>query len=43
MGRRFAELAFTPLVKKLQEKHGSRRQYERIEQSVILGNQLGPD
>jgi hypothetical protein len=43
MGRRFAELAFTPLVKAQQEKHGSRRQYERVEQSVIPGSHLGPD
>jgi predicted pyridoxine 5'-phosphate oxidase superfamily flavin-nucleotide-binding protein len=35
MGRRFAELAFTPLVKEQQLKHGSRRQYERIENSMI--------
>jgi uncharacterized protein len=42
MGRRFAELAFTPLVKKHQLEHGSRRQYERIEQSAPTGNALGP-
>jgi uncharacterized protein len=41
MGRRFAELAFTPLVKEQQEKHGSRQTYERIEQSFILGSRLG--
>jgi predicted pyridoxine 5'-phosphate oxidase superfamily flavin-nucleotide-binding protein len=28
----FGSLAFTPLVKKLQERYGSRRQYERMEQ-----------
>lgn len=27
----FASLVFTPLVKKLQERYGSRRQYERME------------
>ena len=43
MGRRFAELAFTPLVKEQQKKHGSRRQYERVEQSIIAGSELGPD
>jgi len=43
MGRRFAELAFTPLVKEQQEKHGSRRAYERVEQSFIPGSHLGPD
>ena len=29
----FASLAFTPLVKKLQERYGSRQQYERMERS----------
>jgi predicted pyridoxine 5'-phosphate oxidase superfamily flavin-nucleotide-binding protein len=42
MGR-FQELAFTPLVKDLQLQHGSRRQYERMEQSALTGNTLGPD
>jgi predicted pyridoxine 5'-phosphate oxidase superfamily flavin-nucleotide-binding protein len=41
MGRRFAELAFTPLVKAQQEKHGSRSAYERVENSVIPGARLG--
>jgi predicted pyridoxine 5'-phosphate oxidase superfamily flavin-nucleotide-binding protein len=43
VGRRFAELAFSPLVKEQQLKHGSRRQYERIENSFIAGSELGPD
>lgn len=38
MGRRFAELAFTPLVKEQQLRHGSRHQYERIEKSDNPGN-----
>ncbi len=42
MGRRFQELAFTPLVKKHQQEHGSRRQYERMEQTAPPGNTLGP-
>jgi uncharacterized protein len=42
MGRRFAELAFTPLVKEHQRKHGSRYLYERVEQSSNLGDRLGP-
>jgi uncharacterized protein len=42
MGRRFAELAFTPLVKEQQEKHGSRYLYERAEQSDNTGDRLGP-
>ena len=41
MGRRFAEVAFTPLVKKQQELHGSRRQYQRVEESGEPGNRLG--
>ena len=42
MGRRFQELAFTPRVKEQQEEHGSRRQYERVEQTAPPGNTLGP-
>jgi predicted pyridoxine 5'-phosphate oxidase superfamily flavin-nucleotide-binding protein len=44
MGRRFAELAFTPLVKEQQRLHGSRQAYARVEQSVDpndLGDRLG--
>ncbi len=37
MGRRFQELAFTPLVKAHQREHGSRSQYERMEQSSPQG------
>lgn len=42
MGRRFAELAFTPRVKEQQEQHGSRHLYERMEQSNDVGDRLGP-
>jgi hypothetical protein len=42
MGRRFQELAFTPLVKEHQKEHGSRRQYERMEQAAPPGDVLGP-
>jgi predicted pyridoxine 5'-phosphate oxidase superfamily flavin-nucleotide-binding protein len=42
MSRRFAELAFTPLVKEQQRQHGSRSLYERVEQSAHLGDRLGP-
>jgi predicted pyridoxine 5'-phosphate oxidase superfamily flavin-nucleotide-binding protein len=42
MGRRFQELAFTPRVKDQQLQHGSRRQYERMEQSSPSGDTLGP-
>ncbi|HEY1984297.1 MAG TPA: pyridoxamine 5'-phosphate oxidase family protein [Terracidiphilus sp.] len=41
MSRRFAELAFTPLVKEQQRLHGSRHLYERAEQSFDLGDRLG--
>ena len=43
MSRRFAEIAFTPLVKQQQELHHSRRQYERVEQAGEAGDRLGPD
>jgi uncharacterized protein len=43
MGRRFQELAFTPLVKEHQKEHGSRSQYERLAERAPLGNTLGPD
>jgi predicted pyridoxine 5'-phosphate oxidase superfamily flavin-nucleotide-binding protein len=43
MGRRFAEIAFTPLVKQHQQLHGSRHLYERAEHSGDLGDSLGPD
>jgi predicted pyridoxine 5'-phosphate oxidase superfamily flavin-nucleotide-binding protein len=41
MSRRFAELAFTPLVKEQQQQHGSRHLYERMEESDDLGDRLG--
>jgi hypothetical protein len=40
MSRRFAELAFTPLVKEQQEQHGSRRQYARMEEMGEPGDRL---
>jgi len=43
MGRRFAELAFTPLVKQQQQLHGSRHMYERVERHGDAGDRLGPD
>lgn len=36
MAKNFAEIAFTESVKKLQEKHGSRRSYERMEKFKIV-------
>ena len=43
MGRRFAEIAFTPLVKQHQQLHGSRHLYERVENSNDLDDHLGLD
>jgi predicted pyridoxine 5'-phosphate oxidase superfamily flavin-nucleotide-binding protein len=43
MGRRFAELAFTPLVKEQQRQHNSRHLYERLEQAPDPGDRLGDD
>jgi predicted pyridoxine 5'-phosphate oxidase superfamily flavin-nucleotide-binding protein len=37
----FGTLAFTPLVKKLQELHGSRSQYARMEKSAASQDRLG--
>jgi predicted pyridoxine 5'-phosphate oxidase superfamily flavin-nucleotide-binding protein len=42
MGRRFAEIAFTPAVKQEQEGHGSREQYQRVEEFGEPGDRLGP-
>jgi len=43
MGRRFAELAFTPLVKEQQKRHGSRESYARVEERGEPGARLGPE
>jgi uncharacterized protein len=43
MGRRFAEVAFTPLVKEQQRKHGSRHLYERVEHTGDATERLGSD
>ena len=43
MGRQFAKLAFTALVKEQQELHGSRRQYQRVEEVGEAGIRLGED
>jgi uncharacterized protein len=42
MGRRFAEIAFTPLVQEQQRQHGSRQQYERVQATGHPGATLGP-
>jgi len=43
MDRGFAEIAFTPLVKEEQVRHGSRRQYERLEDSSGVYDRLRSD
>jgi uncharacterized protein len=43
MARNFGALVFTPLVKSLQEKYGSRRQYARMETGSGIPDRLGPD
>ncbi len=43
MTKSFGSLVFTPLVKQLQERYGSRRQYERLEDSDRSRPGLGPE
>jgi predicted pyridoxine 5'-phosphate oxidase superfamily flavin-nucleotide-binding protein len=43
MARNFGALVFTPVVKALQEKHGSRRQYARMEGGSSSPDHLGAD
>jgi len=43
MAHNFGSLVFTPLVKALQEKYGSRRQYARMEAEGASADKLGPD
>jgi len=40
MGKSFAKIAFTPLVKEQQTLHGSRSAYDRVEQSGPPGDRL---
>jgi hypothetical protein len=42
VSRGFAEIAFTPAVQALQELHGSRRQYARIQARAEPDARLGP-
>jgi len=42
MAHNFGSLVFTPLVKALQEKYGSRRQYARMEAGGSSPDRLGP-
>jgi predicted pyridoxine 5'-phosphate oxidase superfamily flavin-nucleotide-binding protein len=43
MAHNFGSRVFTPLVKVLQEKYGSRRQYARMEGGAVSTDRLGPD
>jgi len=43
VAHKFAQLMFTEAVQKLQEQHGSRRQYEKIGKYGPDQEQLGPD
>lgn len=41
MGHKFAEIAFTPTVKKAQERNGSRRSYAHLEEGDVHHDSLG--
>jgi len=43
MAHNFGSLVFTPVVKSLQEKYGSRRRYARMEEGGSSADRLGPD
>ena len=43
MAHNFGSLVFTPVVKALQEKYGSRRQYARMEEGGSSADRLGPE
>lgn len=43
MTKSFGSLVFTPAVKALQERYGSRQQYARLEQLGDMSGGLGPD
>ena len=43
MGHRFAEIAFTPNVKKAQQLHGSRMSYARTEEGELHHDVIGPN
>ena len=43
MAHNFGSLVFTPVIKALQEKYGSRRQYARMEGGGASPDRLGPD
>ncbi|MGE0682107.1 MAG: pyridoxamine 5'-phosphate oxidase family protein [Candidatus Binatia bacterium] len=41
MAHNFGSLVFTPVIKALQERHGSRRQYAKLEKSGVSPDRLG--
>ena len=43
MAPSFGSLVFTPVVKSLQEKHGSRKLYARMESAQRYEDRIGPD
>lgn len=43
MPKTFGSLIFTPAIKALQERHGSRHQYAKLESSGAAQDRLGPD
>lgn len=43
MAHNFGNLVFTPVIRALQEKHGSRRQYARMAAGAGERDRLGPD
>lgn len=42
MAKAFTQLTFTPAVRSLQERYGSRPAYQRFEEGPISGDRLGP-
>ncbi len=43
MAHQFSKIMFTDAIKNLQERYGSRRQYERMAQSGLNNDRLGPN
>jgi predicted pyridoxine 5'-phosphate oxidase superfamily flavin-nucleotide-binding protein len=43
MAQTFGSLIFTPVIKELQERYGSRRQYAGLEAAGVSRDRLGPD
>src|SRR6476660_9545765 len=42
MAKSFGSLVFTPVIKALQERYGSRPQYAKLEKSGVSRDRLGP-